>query len=495
MANYTKKAAKGAVLAFSMMLIHSILAFLLKITLARNLTPTEYGLFYAVFTLVLFFLLLRDAALNQAVIKFVAEYQAKKDYTQVKTILLTGYLFQFIFSVGLSLGLYFLIPFLSNYYFKTPLSVGILKAMIVYIFASLLLSINNSLLTGFQEIKWYTTAKPLRILSILLAVFLFLQLDYGYISAALGFVAGTLIAAVILSAKSLKYSFLLKYKINDFFATGKQLFGFGIPIMLMGLGSTTVGYFDTLMLTYLASLRDVGVYNIILSTATMLIFFGTAISFVLFPMISELKGLNDGKRIAKGVSMIYRFYFALIIPILFTIFVFAEEAIKLFFGEEYASGAFAFRILLLGILGYSLATVNNHALGGLGKPRIVAKIIILSAIVNVLANLVLIPPLGITGAAIATSVSYFIVFILSTSALSRLAKVSTPWLPWIKNIFLGVIIAGIMQLIRVFLALHVVIEASIGILISGLIYVLLVIKLDIVRVKDVKYILRRVLLN
>ena len=66
MANYTKKAIKGAGITLIMSILAAVVAYVTRIILARNLGPYEYGLFSAVFTFIIFLLFFRDLGLRQS---------------------------------------------------------------------------------------------------------------------------------------------------------------------------------------------------------------------------------------------------------------------------------------------------------------------------------------------------------------------------------------------------------------------------------------------
>ena len=490
--NYTKKAVKGAGLVFLTIGLSSFLGYFIRIILARNLSPTEYGLFYAVFTFMMFFLVFRDIGLGSALTKFIAEYQVKKDYSKIKTLITSAFIFQLISSSIIIIFLLILSPFLANYYFKIPSASIILAFLMIYVFFSLLFRTTKSILTGFQDVKWYSLAESLRLGITLISAFLFFYFGFKIFSPVFAFILGVIIAFLILLIGASKYFFIFKYPMKNYWKTTKQLFGFGIPVIFTGIGNTIIGYLDVLILIYFVSLKAVGIYNVILPTATAFLFFGTAVSTVLFPMISELWSKKDKVRISEGIRLIYTYSFILTVPLLFTVFAFSEIFIRLFFGNEYVAAILAFRILLFGVLCYIIAVINNTALSGIGKPKIVTKIIFISAAVNIILNLLLIPTFNITGAAIATSVSYFTVLILSTIKLSKFIKIVSPWKNWFKSVFAGFIFVLIIYITKTLLVLNSWFEMIISLTIAGIIYLLLIWILKIVEINEIKTLVKRV---
>ena len=101
MASYTQKAVQGVSIAFVFGFLAAITAYLTRIVLARKLQPEEYGLFYAVFTFIIFFLFFRDLGLGQALVKYISEFRAQQRYGQIKTAILS------VFSMQMSSSIFF----------------------------------------------------------------------------------------------------------------------------------------------------------------------------------------------------------------------------------------------------------------------------------------------------------------------------------------------------------------------------------------------------
>ena len=80
---------------------------------------------------------------------------------------------------------------------------------------------------------------------------------------------------------------------------------------------------------------------------------------------------------------------------------------------------------------------EKSALGGpgIGKPGITSSISLIALVVNVVANLVLIPRYGITGASAASLVSYSLNSFLLTAIASRLTRIPVIdfWMPRVSD--------------------------------------------------------------
>lgn len=83
----------------------------------------------------------------------------------------------------------------------------------------------------------------------------------------------------------------------------------------------------------------------------------------------------------------------------------APVAVPLLFGEAFKDAAWPLILLLPGVTALAAARVIACDLAARGKPEKMIPVSLASLAVNILANLTLIPLLGLTGAALATSLA------------------------------------------------------------------------------------------
>ena len=254
----------------------------------------------------------------------------------------------------------------------------------------------------------------------------------------------------------------------------------------MGMGGKLIGDIDTLILTYFRPLSEVGIYNVILPSAMLFLYFGISISAVAFPIVSELWAKKDKIRLSEGIRLMHKYTFAIIIPAVFTIFTFSELFIKSFFSAEYVVGELAFRILLIGVLFYIVAGINTNIIAGIGKPKTATKIIVFSAIINIILNLILIPIMGIEGAAIATAISYLTALILSTYKVTKFIEIEFPKIIWVKLVASGLIFISIIFYMKNLLVLNPWLELIISSATAVIVYLVVIYLLKIIDIKEIR---------
>tara|TARA_Y100000031_G_C8057141_1_gene308902 strand:- start:143 stop:700 length:558 start_codon:yes stop_codon:yes gene_type:complete len=179
-------------------------------------------------------------------------------------------------------------------------------------------------------------------------------------------------------------------------------------------------------------------------------------------------------------------------PIIFSLFIFADILIEKLFGPGYLIGTLAFRILLVGVLFNMLSELNNQYLIGTGFPKKVFWVMFFGSILNVGLNILLIPLYGISGAAVATSLSYLLMFAISTSKVIRGTKMKLPLFHWLALIIGLVAFVGVVYFIKDLISWNVWIEGIVSLSIGYVIYLYILKILGILNVEEIKSFVRRI---
>ena len=186
----------------------------------------------------------------------------------------------------------------------------------------------------------------------------------------------------------------------------KEITGYSYKVHFFKIFNLIENKFDLLLIGNILTINHVGIYSV--STSFSLIFqalIQTSISTVLLPKLVEGKALENKTATALKyfkISLTLAFLFGLLMVI------FGKLAILLFFGDKFLGAYVPMAILMLGALIKSPAACINSYFKSIGKPEALYKSSMISVFVNVLLCLVLIPSFSIIGAAIASTISYFL---------------------------------------------------------------------------------------
>jgi O-antigen/teichoic acid export membrane protein len=418
--SYNKRVVNGVALVFTVNIIAAGLGYLARIILARNLTVSEYGLFYSLFTFVNFLAVFNMFGMGDGLVKYIPFYKAKGDDVGIRNSLLVA------FSIALALALLsglFMIIFakpLANSFFKDPKAYLLLILFIPIMLFNNIRGLIRSAYQAFQNMLAFSLIYLAENLFILLSLLIAFSFSTGILAATWAHI--TLYVLMLLFL----IPFFLKKTFNPFKTKGNVTVGdyhrmmrFGLPVMLAGMGGVIMLYIDTLMLTAFRSLEEVGIYNAIVPTVMVILFFGKSISAVVQPMISEAHAKAEHEIIRKGLFKLEKITLALLIPGCILAVFLSRFILNLLFGPAYTSGTLAMQILIISMIPLAIYTVHASFFSALGKPGIATKILLIAAVINVVINLFSIPLWGIIGASIASLIAYTLASIMSWKAVRK----------------------------------------------------------------------------
>ncbi len=428
MPSYTQKAVHGASIVFIIGFLAALVSYITRIILARNLSTTEYGLFFSIFTFVTFILFFRDLGTSHALVKYISHYQAIGKKRLIQTTFISVGLIQIILTIPIAIILLLGNNYLSTYYFKDPNAYNLLIILAIFVILIIPVRILRYGFQGFQKMFLFSLVEFMKNVISLILILIFFALNLGVKSPALAYTFVNLVLFFIFVPFFLKLIGkirLNKIKAKIIKSTSKKVMLFALPMFATAVGDRMIGYIDTLMLTHFGTLEQVGIYNVIFPTALILLMGGRALSSIVFPVVSELSAKNDVSRLHKGTLLLQKNVMTVTIPLIGVGLVFSQRILDILFGGDYTSGALAFQILLVGIAFFTVTFVNNSILAAIGRPKEASKIIILAVLTNTILNFILIPKYGIEGAAISTTLSYFLTLILSQNKLKGILEIKS----------------------------------------------------------------------
>jgi O-antigen/teichoic acid export membrane protein len=197
------------------------------------------------------------------------------------------------------------------------------------------------------------------------------------------------------------------------------LLRYGIKVHFGTVLSESDYKLDIYFILFFLSAYDLGIYSISLAICSLAIYIPNSITTILFPYTSESKKRNKN----------FTFFFLsglTIFQIVFIIFLVltGESLINFFYGSDFIGSYQILLFLLPGIFFDSLTRIlinyyksNNTML----LPNFFA---IFTVIINVSLLFYLLPLYGLIGAAISTSITYALKFLLLLFSLAFLKKIT-----------------------------------------------------------------------
>ena len=292
---------------------------------------------------------------------------------------------------------------------------------------------------------------------------------YGLIG---GYIAGIIVSGIL----CLKYFTFKPAKFG--FRHIKSLFAYGFWIFLISTGSLAFSYTDTIFIGYFMTNGDVGVYRTAFQFTSAAAFITAAIAPTLTPKISRWSKDNEWEKIVYPVSRGITFGLILAVPVLFGGIFLADKLLYYFYGADFAAGAAACCILFAVQIVSVFTTFLGTALSASDHAKQSFYATATAAVVNIILNCILIPILGINGAAISTLISYSLNAVLIAYFLRRHISIRIEKRP-IFHIIISAAVMGIFVFIyTLFVPLDNVILTLIPVAVGAVIYFFLLFKID-----------------
>jgi len=374
--------------------------------IVRGLGPERFGLL-SIAWVVLGYSAVLDLGISRASTKFVAEALAKGDKESVGSIVATAVVAQGI--LGAAGGLTFVLaaPSIVSVWLKVPASIAP-EATEAFRFLGLavpLLMVSGSLSGALQGAQRFDLVNAIQVPT---TVGIYLAALFG---AWLGFgLFGIIVLIVVVRGVAL-VGLLVVYTrclagFRPFPASMfRALLSFGGWVSVSNVVGPILVYADRVLLGSLVSAAAVGYYAAPYEVVTRALWvLPTAISTTLFPGFSAWTASGDRRTLSRTCGRAVKYLLLLVGGAVAVLVVFADFVLHFWLGPEYAEhSTWAMRILSVGVLINSLATVPYAALQGSGRPDLTAKFHLLELPVYIVAAWFLVSLWDVTGAAVAWS--------------------------------------------------------------------------------------------
>ncbi len=378
--------------------------------LARVLTTEEMGK-YSLFLMVVNFALI--IGLNWSDSSVVRH--GREEYTKTKKINKSFWARMYLFiPIIILIGILFAI-----FHKKITEYIGIEPKLIILIIA--IFALNGIL--NFINYLYQSTDKINKSAYVLLsqkAIFLIclglaiLNIFKTDLTIVLILITLSFLMAVILNLFFFNYDKIFPYTFSkDHF---KKIWAYSWPQLIGFPGLYLINYIDLFVIKKYMTLHDVGVYSVAYSGFMMMSGFLMIYYTIFFPLVVEYKTKRQNHKIKKYLKNIP--LFAGIWAVLVIIgLILSRFIITAIFSTKYSESIPSFNILLIASIFYFAAICLLPIVNAFDLILYSQIFNLIKAAVNIIADFILVPKIGIIGAAYGTMLSYAIGLMLTISLI------------------------------------------------------------------------------
>lgn len=383
--------------------------FLCSVLLARLLGAESFGIYSYVLAIVSLLALPTQAGMPTLVLRETAKAKTLKKWEEMKGV----WLWSGTIVVIISLSVFIISLISSIAFFESSIIRLEYQVFILGLIMSLLVAMGNVRGAALRGLGFIikgqlpeSLIKPILFLALMMVTFLFegnlnpaTAMTFNLIAALISFLIG---AWLLYKVKPNQIS---KVKPIIYNSTWLRTL---IPLAVMVGMQSMSGQVDILILGFLSTAAEVGVYKIVISGAALAVFGLQVVSMVITPRLANAFANNNIAQAQKISSLGSIISFALTLPVVIVFYLFGTEILNLVFGKEYIVGNQALLIVAIGQAINAFFGSSVSILTMSGNERFVIIGMLMSTVANIILNIVLVPSLGINGAAIGATTALLI---------------------------------------------------------------------------------------
>ena len=184
----------------------------------------------------------------------------------------------------------------------------------------------------------------------------------------------------------------------------RECLAFGSRAWVGTLSARLNARMDQVLMGFIASHAALGIYTIAVNLSELMLYLPTAIASSLLPRVA-----GEGAQVA-GTRTLRTFRMVMLVSLASTAIapLVGPPVLPLLFGPDFEPSVTPFLWLVPGVLGYSAMSIFTNALLGVSSPGRSSLGSLVALLSGLVLDLLLIPPLGASGAAIAASAAFLV---------------------------------------------------------------------------------------
>ena len=397
---------------------HIVIIFLNVIQiplLTKGLGPDLYGIWALISVTIALIAPLAVLGLGNAVVRFLAG-DTDRDKVSEDFLSVLGA----VFIAGLILMFLLLLSsdYLASIIFKNVNSSVYIKL------ASVLVILNSMRLI---TLVFYRTRMKMGLYTVLDLGWNVLQFGLMMAAVLLGYeLTGVIVAVVASGAILFVVNLLIILRQVGFrlphFSNIKAYLRWGLPLIPLYAIALISSSSDRYIISYFLGATAAGIYNAAYLIAGCAIFILPPLGVVLFPTVT--KAYNEGNINEAQSYLKYSLKYAMMItiPSAFGLTILAKPLLAILTRPEFVAGSIVVPFVAFASLLLVLCEISSYIIYISNRTQLILGLSGTSAVLSIILNVLLIPHLGIMGAAIAIFISYAVLTLLTLMISRRYLK-------------------------------------------------------------------------
>lgn len=431
--------AKNATIYTAALTMQKVISFLYFILVARMIGVENIGKFSFALSFTAIFAMVLDFGLTQVLIRESARDKEKtgRYLANAVALKLIGALF-----------IYAAVVIIIN-----VMGYPAITKQLVYVSGLVMLIDSFSLsffgvLRGNHNLKYESWGVIINQISVVTAGLVVLWLKLGLVPLMAAYAIGSLFN-FLFSTLMLKKTYGIKIRIGLEKSILKELLKFAIPFAIAGIFVRLYSSMDIVLLSKMADDQSVGWYSAAYKIAFALQFVGVASLASVYPAFSYYYQ-NSKEQLSATFTKVLYYLSILSLPLSIGVIAIADKVIEPIFGVEYMGSVPALQILMLCLPLAFLCFPIGAMLNACDRQNWNTANLGVTAIANIILNLILIPKFGYMGSAYAALLSYVIMLSFGLVIVGKIINYDKKYLAVsiLKIVFSCAVMAGVVMYLK-----------------------------------------------
>jgi len=413
--NPYKKYAKNVGLVTIANVISTLKGFILLPILTKALGAELYGTWALILVTISLLAPLCTLELGYAIIRFLGP---EKDKEKISKGFSSIFMVTFFIGILISLLLFILSEPLAIAVFGGANAAFYIQISSSLIFLAAIDQIMIEYFIAFQQMGRYAAFGILQTIGeVILTAYLVLS-GFGLYGA----IISLLVIRIVVSLIGFLWITSQTKISTPSFSVIKSYLPFSLPILPTAICYWLINLGDRYVIGYFMSANAVGVYSASYGLGGLLVFFYYPLSTVLLPAITHSYEDNKIHEVKTTLKYSLKFFLMFAIPSFFGLSILSKSILTTLTTSEFVGGYTIVSIIALATVLFNCSSINTNVLNLFKETKKVGLIFGASASINVIMNIILVPIIGIAGAAIATLITFMIhLFVVSKISFKRIA--------------------------------------------------------------------------
>ncbi len=420
----SSRVARGAVLLSAVQLLFLATAYVIQVFLARILGPTDYGSYGTVLSVLSVGLLVVSSGIPYAISKRVSENISAARSIRNKGLQLETAL------ILVCCAAYIAISSALGQVFNDESLVLLFQVAVLTLPTYGIYSVISFYLNGRQEFGKQTAAQTAYYIARVALIIGFVISGFHLVGALIGNALAPivgLLAAYMLIEREEEIP-VEEESLDNSYDLVRSLLAFAVPATAFVVFLTLLSNIDIWAVKALIPLNPetAGYYNAAYQFARIPLYVGQALVIVLFPALSKMISSGDKQNVQRYVDMGLRYMGVMASIVFLLVGAFSTELIDFMYGQAYSPSTPILVILVAALSVQAMLGLCLSILSSGDYPQTATFLCVILVTIQILLLFLLVPSLGMTGAALSTLAISVVGFLMALTVIRKKISSSLP---------------------------------------------------------------------